>query len=334
MASTSSVSPTFYGHIASIKDALLLFEACLRGTLNPVTRRPHDRERVSLIKSGNVFIYSSGIKRWTDGVLWSPSRILGNFLVYRELERPFPRGEKRRSIKRAKGSPGISKKKSFSSNANLLSNETKRSLIGSLVDSYAFKEEGLIKKTVSVTVGGVLYCLVSYYTVADVTQNKFSTPSQDPRFHHIIIRPNLLTNQNFRAPIDEADTIENRPTYAKGYGTPSQIVLPMPKIWGSSVYGSPATNPYAYEGIPQGANSAYDSQFASSPRKTENYEGYNPIIKSTWNFGLPDPFSVSSGALFASQCLSHGGIPGPTNSSHKTRQSYSADNWVQGERSE
>lgn len=31
-----------------------------------------------------IYIFK-GIKRWTDGLIWSPSRILGNFLIYREL---------------------------------------------------------------------------------------------------------------------------------------------------------------------------------------------------------------------------------------------------------
>jgi hypothetical protein len=55
---------------------------------------------------GNVFIYeenASGIKRWTDGVTWSPSRIMGNFLVYRELSEPFPAGEKKKAKKRKRG---------------------------------------------------------------------------------------------------------------------------------------------------------------------------------------------------------------------------------------
>lgn len=37
-----------------------------------------------MIKSGAVFIFSveeSGIKRWTEGLAWSQSRISGNFLV-------------------------------------------------------------------------------------------------------------------------------------------------------------------------------------------------------------------------------------------------------------
>lgn len=64
-----SVEPTFIGHVASTHDALILFEACLTGCLDPFARRPFDRERPELIKSGNVFVYndaSSGMKRWTS----------------------------------------------------------------------------------------------------------------------------------------------------------------------------------------------------------------------------------------------------------------------------
>ena len=102
--------PTFHGFVHNSMDGLILFEACLSGKLHHVPRRPHDRERSSLIKSGSIFIYeenASGIKRWTDGVAWSPSRILGNFLIYRELEKPFPPGEKKRAMKRKRASmPG------------------------------------------------------------------------------------------------------------------------------------------------------------------------------------------------------------------------------------
>ena len=102
--------PTFHGFVQNSMDGLMLFEACLSGKLHHVPRRPHDRERSQLIKSGSVFIYeenASGIKRWTDGVAWSPSRILGNFLIYRELEKPFPPGEKKRAMKRKRTSlPG------------------------------------------------------------------------------------------------------------------------------------------------------------------------------------------------------------------------------------
>ena len=334
MASASPLSPTFYGHIASTQDALLLFEACLSGALNHVARRPHDRERASLIKSGNVFIYeehSSGIKRWTDGVPWSPSRILGNFLVYRELERPFPPGEKKRAMKRSKRSPGISKAQepyggpssaysaastaasTFDSpNSSSLSKETERSLIGSLVDSYGFKDEGLVKKTVSVTVGGVSHHLVSYYTVADVMNNKFNTPTKDPRFQHITPRPDLITKQNFRTPIDEVDTldrIDDKSVYGaysyarNGYEMTNQTIahrsmsLPTPPITyaqSSNVYNSYGINhnpgPYGDGLAPGHSNGGYTGQFATAPGiypapKSENYElggyrqqRYNSVI--------------------------------------------------------
>src|SRR6187549_2541575 len=90
-ATIAPLAPTFYGHVTSTTDALLIFEQVLSGRATHVSRRPHDRERNELIKSGNVFVYeenASGIKRWTDGIHWSPSRILSNFLVYRQLDRP------------------------------------------------------------------------------------------------------------------------------------------------------------------------------------------------------------------------------------------------------
>jgi hypothetical protein len=326
MSPSSPLTPTFRGHIASTQDALLLFEACLSGALNHVARRPHDRERSSLIKSGNVFIYeehSSGIKRWTDGVPWSPSRILGNFLVYRELERPFPPGEKKRAMKRSKRSPGIGRaSESYEglgttlassygvgasaalgiesgNGVNSLNKETERSLIGSLIDSYGFKDEGLVKKTVSVTVGGVSHHLVSYYTVADILNNKLGTPTKDPRFQQISPRLDLITKQNFRTPIDEVDTMErmdersiyNGHPYARnGYERTNQTIchrttsLPTPPIsyaQNPTLYGgySLTSHPGEYHSsiIPADSNNGFGSQYIPAseiyPLPTPKIEG-------------------------------------------------------------
>ncbi|TDZ28333.1 Global transcription regulator sge1 [Colletotrichum trifolii] len=218
------LQPTFIGHVASTLDALVLFEACLSGALSHVPRRPHDRERQELIKSGHVFIYeehSSGIKRWTDGVAWSPSRILGNFLIYRELDRPFPPGEKKRAMKRTKKPTGVTKPNDVAArqpnvnpatsnvsgmgDASSGNKDQERALIGSLVDSYPFKENGLVKKTISVTYQGVPHHLVSYYNVEDVTEGKLLTPSKDNQLSTIIPRGELIMSQNFRAPIDEVE---------------------------------------------------------------------------------------------------------------------------------
>lgn len=77
------LDPPFRGYIESTLDSLLVFEAARRGMIPRVTRRLIERER-GMVQSGAVFVFDeheSGIKRWTDGLIWSPSRILGNFLV-------------------------------------------------------------------------------------------------------------------------------------------------------------------------------------------------------------------------------------------------------------
>ncbi|KAL1409616.1 Global transcription regulator sge1 [Vanrija albida] len=89
------IAPPFHGFIATTYDALLVFEAARRGMIPRVTRRLNDSER-NLVQSGSVFVYDeheSGIKRWTDGHSWSPSRILANFLVYRETIKPSEGGK-------------------------------------------------------------------------------------------------------------------------------------------------------------------------------------------------------------------------------------------------
>ncbi|GAA5854116.1 hypothetical protein JCM9279_002837 [Rhodotorula babjevae] len=90
--------PAFRGFVESTLDALLIFEGCKRGFLPKITRRLQEFEKRQNVVSGAVFVFDeeeTGIKRWTDGLSWSPSRTLGNFLVYRELDKkaqPPPAG--------------------------------------------------------------------------------------------------------------------------------------------------------------------------------------------------------------------------------------------------
>ncbi|KAJ6001226.1 hypothetical protein N7481_001635 [Penicillium waksmanii] len=224
--SSPMLEPTFRGYVASTQDALILFEACLIGTLHLIPRRPYFRERSRLVRSGNIFIYkeqSSGIRRWTDGVTWSPSRIRSNFLIYRELEESSPIG-KRRAIKRGNRRlappipftrpgepyPGYTDSGSGypffsplgSSASHPLQSEIGQTLVGSLFDSYDFKESGLIKKTMSVVVSGATYHLVSYYTIDDVMRGNLSAPSLAESLRHIRPRFDLIHEQRFRGPID------------------------------------------------------------------------------------------------------------------------------------
>lgn len=310
--------PTFHGFVHNSMDGLVLFEACLSGKLHHVPRRPHDRERSSLIKSGSIFIYeenASGIKRWTDGVAWSPSRILGNFLIYRELEKPFPPGEKKRAMKRKRSSmPGepYPRRDSEGNDEQQLNTpltpptpnpvggevkpeipstdqdkELERSLIGSLVDSYGFRPDGLVKKTMSISVNGISHHMVSYYKVDDVKNNLLPRPLSDPRLQNISVRPELYLKQNFRAPVEETEqyaidghmNAHPQMMYSSmgGYGVaPSQYFggRQYPGMYGIATSAAPAMYGAA-------TGTAWPTQQASAPPMPyppqyggQNYGGY------------------------------------------------------------
>ncbi|KAG9252780.1 Gti1/Pac2 family-domain-containing protein, partial [Emericellopsis atlantica] len=190
---TGGLLPTFEGEVYTTFDALILFEACLSGKFNHCPRRPHDRERPQLIKSGHIFVYeeeSSGIKRWTDGVNWSPSRILNNFLVYREIIPSNNPGEKKRALKNK------------SENGSNRRSQSGGIIIGSLTDSYDFKEpDGLVKKTISIKYNNINHHLVSYYTIEDALSGKLRRPSTSQEFCGLRIRAELLFQQQFRSTI-------------------------------------------------------------------------------------------------------------------------------------
>ncbi|KAJ7744981.1 Gti1/Pac2 family-domain-containing protein [Mycena maculata] len=75
-------------HVRNAHDAHVVFEATRQGFLHPVTRRLDENERAQ-VKSGNVFVWleddhAPGLKRWTDGRVWSQSRMREPFLFYDE----------------------------------------------------------------------------------------------------------------------------------------------------------------------------------------------------------------------------------------------------------
>lgn len=66
-------------------------EAVRIGALPLVTRRLTDQERSYWIRSGSIFVWKesdddTGIKRWTDGICWSQSRMREPFLFYEEKQ--------------------------------------------------------------------------------------------------------------------------------------------------------------------------------------------------------------------------------------------------------
>lgn len=165
VAGNSWTEPPWSGWIETTGDALIILEAARRGLIPRVTRRLVDAER-KMITSGSVFVFDedeSGIKRWTDGFFWSPSRILGNFLLYRETDKrgadhrgksdrePHNEGGSSSLLVNENGQPESKDQQSLSRpkgelNTLGLDKHRERSLVGSLTNSYKFKPDGMMKK--------------------------------------------------------------------------------------------------------------------------------------------------------------------------------------------
>ncbi|KAG0030643.1 hypothetical protein BGZ81_002379 [Podila clonocystis] len=164
---------TYFGLIKTPHDALIIFEgkfllfhslsfvslpaaeslhSCHVGIISRVHRRLSDIERQS-VRSGSVYCFDereAGMRRWTDGKSWSPSRVTGSFLTYRELE------------------------------------DTPAANTGS---KNVYRADGLLKQSFSITTSdNKKLHLISYYTNEDVSSERiFETPSRDPRFTNIVI---------------------------------------------------------------------------------------------------------------------------------------------------
>ncbi|KAJ6553561.1 Gti1/Pac2 family-domain-containing protein [Mycena vulgaris] len=250
--------PPFYGAVETTMNALRLIHAARQGVIPRITRRLNDAERRTMIKSGAVFVFSveeSGIKRWTDGLLWSPSRIVGNFLVYREInERTNSRGSHKKLYPTDEQSrPMTVRPKSLAQLRNALM------AVAALQASEhgTFKPNGLIKKTITVTIEGSDLHLISYYTSSDQHSGKLKRPTTRADIMNLPMDARLFRSTNFRVPpkVEKApdgtsrlvESEETTDTIECKIEDETYSVSVSPTSWGSdsSNPGSPVDNPFA-----------------------------------------------------------------------------------------
>jgi hypothetical protein len=345
--------PTWHGFLDTTKDAMTIVEAALQGRLSHISRRPHDKERAEMLTSGTILVYeenASGIKRWTDAVHWSPSRVMNNCLIYRQLVRALKPEEKKTALNPSCGTkrkrkelagPSVTKtgenvnnsddeyeNPSFDSTAAADANSTdsmgkvyanfaqsltpdqQRRFCGSLIDSYEFKEGGLMKKTISVKYQGTTHHIISYYSLEDVVAGKLKRPFQDRKLAEVQPRPELLANwkvsledeENKDAPLVGGYPHQHQPSHIHsqsvvnaphglgphGMVQPPQLHLQVPDYWqGGQVsqytpthqtpqhYTPPPPGPSHY--LPQSATTHYPVrepsplQYPSQQSATRSY---------------------------------------------------------------
>ncbi|KAJ2750554.1 Gluconate transport-inducing protein [Coemansia aciculifera] len=178
------MTETYHGFIDTAHDALIIFEACNRGLLPRVQRRFSDRERRT-IRSGAVYVWDeeeTGMRRWTDGRTWSPSRVHGCFLIYYELE-----GRRHQFVNR-NGSATNSRGAHASPHSGQIEPTPFSSSHESCPPNIMQKEQGLIKKALSLCTNDKRKLhLVCYYSREDVESGCLTSPKNDPRFANLQI---------------------------------------------------------------------------------------------------------------------------------------------------
>lgn len=307
--------PTWHGYLDTTKDAMTIVEAALQGRLSHISRRPHDKERAQMLTSGTVLVYeenASGIKRWTDAVHWSPSRVMNNCLIYRQLIRALKPEEKRSTLNPSCGSKRKRKEssnsalpsgdeyehssmetsgdstplepyggKAYTNFAQTLTPEQQRRFCGSLIDSYEFKEGGLMKKTISVKYQGTHHHIISYYSLEDVVSGKLKRPFQDPKLADIKPRPELLTGWKVSLEDEESkdtpifSSYPHRlprpnalPPHSLGAPHPDSLVAPPPGHAHSPLHAPHEYwhgHPVQYASAPQAPTSYPSTQGPTSP---------------------------------------------------------------------
>ena len=195
---------TFHGYIKDKSDAVLVIEACRRAYLPLVRERLNDFQRES-IRCGSVYVFhedSSGIKRWTDGLVWTPSRNLLGFIHYREVQKTC-------SQKYSRSNPSLATLDSPSNSPSLHSDtgHLQHSLI-TACKQYAgrqdtackrstsleslFKPNGFYKKCISYELQDGVYHLISYTRIPESMYPERLIPSNISTFQSMKLTSSIV----------------------------------------------------------------------------------------------------------------------------------------------
>ncbi|ORY30154.1 hypothetical protein BCR33DRAFT_570673 [Rhizoclosmatium globosum] len=149
-------------------DALFVVQGTVFGKLTPFAGTAEEMARIR-IRSGTVIVMAENspfVKRWRDGIRWSPSRAFGPFILYRQIENKDPNAttqDEELSVD-ILPPPGH-----FGSTTGVLPTYTERTL----KPNTQLLKNGLTKRTISVKGSdGLKHRVVSYYSSKDVLEMK------------------------------------------------------------------------------------------------------------------------------------------------------------------
>ncbi|KAG8873803.1 hypothetical protein FRC20_007457 [Serendipita sp. 405] len=300
-------------HVRDVRDALIILEAVRLGILKSVSRRLNDVERSMYVRSGSVFVWEeseddAGIKRWTDGCMWSQSRMREPFLFYEEKVQEDRAGPMSKSRAHSVGESSSSSLSSLTPMRSP-SSQNPHSPVGCSVpqaysnavnppfgDGHGYGT-GLVKQAYSayVTHPGTSvrrkFHLTAYFTYADLAN--LPTLESEPSLWNIVIPQGVYRSGKSRTSgrnlANAAEPARPRPLQNGGAGDSS----PSPTSSPSSVGHSPLAQ---WSGARRGSVSYFDGPTVDGlHHNTYYYSSYagSPIHPGspTSHIGSPRPDS-------------------------------------------
>ncbi|KAF4603746.1 hypothetical protein EYR40_000916 [Pleurotus pulmonarius] len=232
-------------HVRDMRDAHTVLEAVRLGILRPVTRRLNEMERSMHIRSGAIFVWEEsdeevGLKRWTDGRVWSQSRMREPYLFYDEKlpgEQDIepPKSPTYRFVDGVNRGAPVSSAMSHHDRSPRLP----AGLIKQAYSAWVIVSPGARPRK---------WHLTAYFTYADL-QN-IPTPDRDPMLRGINVPPGIYRSGKIRSKSGDEDsmpeysalppTTPSGPSRATSY--PNDRVLPSLQSTVGN-HGGPPMNP-------------------------------------------------------------------------------------------
>ncbi|KAG8924056.1 hypothetical protein FRC01_011995 [Tulasnella sp. 417] len=276
----------------------MLFEGVRLGLLRPVIRRLNDAERSAFIRSGSVFVWEEseeaiGLRRWTDGLMWSPSRMREPFLFYE-------------SKRRSRSSTVSSTNDQRLSTDTLASNDSAGDAPCSPRTSLDQGIPGLVKQTYSAIVMGDgtrrKWHMTAYFTNADYPH--LPTIQDDPRLRGIRVPKGMYRS-----------------------GKSRQSAKSLQEAWnGSSTLASASTPDLhfsSHERGPQGQMTAQTASPSSSGYESASPSGSPVLEHHPRRSSPPSPYSrPPSSHKRPPSPYSVGAFPPPTTPSQQSGYTY------------
>ncbi|KAI0820191.1 Gti1/Pac2 family-domain-containing protein [Trametes gibbosa] len=215
-------------HVRDARDAHVVFEAVRKGLLKPVSRRLNELERSNYIQSGSLFVWEEsddemGLKRWTDGRVWSQSRMREPYLFYDEkLTTDEPPSEpKTKCTYRFVEGPS----RTWTSSAQSHYERSDHHPLGLVKQAYS------AYVLTSASARPRKWHLTAYFTYADLPS--IPTVDQDPLLRTVTVPPGIYKSGKARS----------RTSDASSPGIPSPPSTPSPSNIGSRPSSPMQTSP-------------------------------------------------------------------------------------------